>query len=283
MWFLMRWFMAREFELSLNGVREGIKEEFVKLVEEKRQEIERESKDTLKKAKEKIATGKIPIEVGYKDTLFYLGIFCNKNCITDEQIKRLEKINKKIIKMINSISTKCDKLACTYNALKKSLPELSDEDINRIEEIQKEIVDNSTANYILTSKLDMELKQTYQLLKGVKENLEHCVNQDYSILYDFKATESVYRKLHFIYRCYKVIEEWQNVKLTVYMGRGNQYDLTFVTEEKMDFIRNKIYDFEVKSKIFHTSELVEIVNNADKTGTVDEVLLTKIEHTIEEL
>lgn len=225
---------------------------------------------------EKYEEGKRCVMVGFDADPFYLGILCDKDSITWEQIKILERLNKKVISKLNYIFRKCDNLSYTYTSLNKCLPELVECDFIEIEKIKKRIIKNSTAGYLSESSLDKELRKMYKLIKCV-----YSYNQNPLIkLYDYDAVKLEYRKLHYIYRCYKALMEWQEKRLTLYLGNYDLDKVGIITREQFYTIENKLKDFEVQQKKFHTSELVSSVLNANKSGKCDNDLLEKIADTI---
>lgn len=265
--------MGREFEVSLDGIRNAISE----MVKEFEADLNKQMEEATNYADEQFKKGRILVNVGFEDQMFYLGVFCDENCITWEQASIVEDLNRQIICRISNISKKCDKLAYTYNALKKYLPTLNVEDISRVTEIKNEILDKSVSKYILQTKLEDELKKMYQILRYINCYEDNDIQIE---KYDFDAVEEEYRKLHLLYRCSKAIWKWQEEQLEIYLGRHDQREVDLLSEEQFDSIRNKLINFEVNAKKFHTSELVELVSNADKSGEFDEDKLSRLSNTI---
>ena len=99
-------------------------------------------------------------------------------------------------------------------------------------------------------------------------------------MYDYEAVKLEYRKLHLLYRCCKAVLIWQEENLEVYIGWRNPHKVELITEEQIDLIRNRLNEFKVQSKKFHTSEIVTLILDADETGKCNDELLEKIKQSI---
>ncbi len=257
---------------------DGIDDIILKIGKEIENGIKERINDVYTITNEQAKQGKIPVKVGFENLVLYPGVFCNKKHITPEQIDCLENLNQQIIRKLDYIFRKYEKLSCTYNALKKYLPSLSAAETDKMENVLQEIISKSTAQYLLKTELKEDLKHIFQLLKLIEQ---HSNREKISIgIYDFELTELEYRTLHLVYRCSLAIKEWQNEKLTIYMGRATSPKMELFSDEQFELIRRKIKEFEIQAKKFHTSELVSIVLDADKTGNWNDALLKNITFAI---
>ncbi len=262
--------MARKVELSFEHLKDVVDDLAEEYLIPALEEIEEQNEELLEKIEEQYKMGKIPINVGYEDLWYYVGVFCNEESISLEQKNIIEKLNRKILSLLDKMFYKCTKLTCSYNALKKELPVLNDEDLKIIENVHKKIVLRSKANYLAEHALMRELKHIYQLKKGSEyKNVQINSNPFECEIYDFTYLEIEYRKRYFVYRCYKVIEEWQKEILPTHLGYNCKEKDEFITKKDLSEVEERLYEYRTLAKKNATSELVRIVIEADTAGEVD--------------
>lgn len=249
-----------------------------KILEEQRKNDEEPCKRATDLINKQLEYGKLSILVGFEDVPFYLGVFCDKNTFTFEQIKILDNLNRKVISKLNYIFKKCENLSYTFTSLNKYLSELKDKDFISIEEIKREVIEKSTAGYLSESSLDNELKKVYKLVKCIQDYDKE--ERPQIRMYDYENVKSEYRKLHLIYRCAMCLDEWQNKRLSLYLGGVYPSAVEIITVEQFLSIKKKLHEFEIQQKKYHTSEILDFVIEADKKGTCDSVLLKKLSDKI---